>query len=164
MLTSGTKIQIRASGAQVCVDDLAIADLIYDPFQDAYCEVVDILQRTTFIDSSIGGSTSYKLRPVVIRAGAIGNKMPKNDITVSQAQCVFKAMKPMSKYMEVDFTAASMLVQSGTAELVRGKTKVIYFVIFTEQEAAIVANGLPVLSNALSKVDWSAKPASGRLS
>lgn len=164
MLTSGTKIQIRANGAQICVDDLAIADMIYDPFQGAYCEVVDLLQRTTFVDNDIDDSTGHKLRPVVIRAGAIGDQMPKNDITVSQAQCVLRAMKPTSKYVKADFTAASMLVQSGAAELVRGRAKVTYFVIFTEQGATIVADGLPVLSNASAEMDWSSKPAAGRLS
>lgn len=164
MLTSGTKIQIRADGTQICVDDLAIADLIYDPFQDTYCEVVDILRRTTFIDTGIGGSTSQRLRPIVIRAGAIGDQMPKNDITISQAQRVLKTINRNSECITANFTAASTLVQSGNAELVKGKTKVTFFAIFTEQGATIIADGLPVLSEASSKMDWSPKPAALRVS
>lgn len=164
MLTSGTKIQIRADGTQLRVDDLAIADLIYDPFQDTYCEVVDILRRTTFIDTGIGGSTSQRLRPVVIRASAIGDQVPKTDIIISQAQCVLKTINRTSERLAADFAAASTLVQSGNAELVRGKTKVTYFAIFTEQGATIVADGLPVLSTASSEMDWSPKPAALRVS
>ena len=161
MLTSGTKIQIRADGAQIRVDDLAIADLIYDPFQDAYCEVVDIWSGPHLLTILLAAAPAISCGPFVIRAGAIGDRMPKSDITVSQAQCVLKTINPTSRYMVADFTAASTLVQSGARNWSEQSQSDI-FCDFHRKGAAIVADGLPVLSNALSEMDWSAKPASGQ--
>lgn len=146
MLTAGTYIQIRADGATKPIEQLQIADLIFDPFRGEYCEIVDILSRTTELFPAPAQCQVSPLHPVRMKVGSVGDGLPRRDLVTSPSQPVMVRANQRSAKTAFDFSMASTLVENGDAEAVRDATHVTYFAVFTSEEAILVAEGLPTLT------------------
>lgn len=86
MLVKGTKIPVREEGQRLAVENLQISDLVFDPFADKSCEIVDILARSVALDPSPRGVTKHPLQPVLLRRDALGQDRPSEGVLVSPSQ------------------------------------------------------------------------------
>lgn len=84
MIVEDTLITVTADQAERRVQDLRIADRIFNPFTRDHDEIVDILSRTVVPGSRAAAS----LWPKVIPAGSLAPGRPRRDLILSPAQIV----------------------------------------------------------------------------
>ena len=126
MIARGMTIRIRRSGTRVPVQSLAIGDLVYDPFCDNYTEIIDILSRD---------SAGLGQRLVRIRAHALGQASPSEDILVSRQQPVGRSDRQHATGpLRISFGPAYHL-----GEELQLETKL--FALFTERPCCVSVAG-----------------------
>lgn len=87
MLVEDSRIRINAEGDESPVQDLAIADRIFNPITGGYDEISDILQRRVPICDRRSGP----LAPVRIEKGQLLSGKPRQDLLLSPWQLVLVA-------------------------------------------------------------------------
>lgn len=87
MLVQDSRIRITAGGEERPVQDLSIADRIFDPFTEGEDEIADILQRRL----PPCGQRGAALAPVRIGKGQLFSGRPRQDLRLSPWQLVMMA-------------------------------------------------------------------------
>ena len=87
MLVQDSIVRITAEGDERPVQDLSIADRIFNPFTEGYDEITDILQRRI----PLCDRRSRTLAPVLIGKGELFSGRPRHDLRLSPWQLVMMA-------------------------------------------------------------------------
>lgn len=140
--TAGTLIRTRRG--EVAVENLAVDDLVLT-MSNGY-------RRIRWIGSScldkIDLALQPKLRPVCIAAGALGDNMPKADLSVSPQHRVLvcsKIAERMFGASEVLIPAIKLTEMDGIAQCA-GTTEVEYWHMLFDAHEIVFSNGAPTES------------------
>lgn len=146
MLCHDTMITISPRGQQKAVQDLSIADLIYNPITEGFDEISDILAREVPV-------SAISLAPILIRRGDIFAGRPYRDVAVSPAQKVLVSKKCIeTKGLTVVVESEAKLLSSLSISPLSA-TK--YFAIFFDCPRFIHAEGLLLRAYSLDDLSCS---------
>lgn len=133
MLCSETMIAISPRGHQKPVQDLSIADHVYNPITGAFDEVSDILVRTVPCGLEL-------LMPILIKKGEIFPGKPYKDVVVSPRQVVLVHDKSTVVSRGLAVLEAEARTLSSNRFVPNARTK--YFAIFFDRPRFLQADGL----------------------
>jgi hypothetical protein len=127
MIGEGMPVQIRRCGTSTPVEKLTIGDLVYDPMNDNYHELIDILSRNVSADHGQG---------VCIRAGIFRPGIPSRDINVSLEQCIGVSISDNSR--------SSARIEFRPAHTIGSKFSSAnrFYVLFPERSCCISVAGV----------------------
>jgi len=146
MLVKDSIIRITAEGDERPVQDLSIADRIFNPFTEGYDEISDILQRHI----PLCDPRSQLLAPVRIGKGELFSGRPRHDLRLSPWQMVMMAdhTRPPGKPMGLSCYPARD-ISSDRLPPSEGFT---YFAIFFDQPRFLEVNGILVKTYTLEHI------------
>ncbi len=135
--TSGTLIKTREGN--VAVEDLKIDDEVLT-LDQGYQPIRWIGSRTL---SKQALDANPKLRPIRIKAGALGNNMPEQDLMVSPQHRVLANSKIASRMFGVNeiLVGAKHLVQLNGINVADDVTEVVYWHFLFEAHQIVFSNG-----------------------
>lgn len=147
MLVNNTLLRMTRRGACIPVENLSIADYVYDPIADTYDEVVDILSRRI----TYRKATSIGLCPVVIGADALLKGVPNAPTCVSPSQEIVVLRDPsgQGRRVEVVMQPASSIENAMPYETNEDLT---YYCIFFGRKRFLEVNGLNVRAYTLEDI------------
>lgn len=145
MIVEDTLITVSARKAERRVQDLRIADLVYNPLTQTCDEIADILSREVLPNSPEAGS----IWPKVIPAGSIAPERPRRDLAVSPAQ-ILMTLQPSSTDQPVP-SVVEVRADSLDAVPMTDTGPVRYYAIFFDQPRYLDASG--VLARAFTLED-----------
>jgi hypothetical protein len=138
MLSQGLQVLIRDNGQRESVENLKISDLIFDPVEKQYVEIIDILAREICLEAS-----SSPLNPVTIKAGSVLPGRPSQDLLVSPAQTiVFPKIYGTAKYPIITRLAASSFAENAKDSQTAEPNRIKYFALFTENSQLMEVSGV----------------------
>lgn len=145
MLVQDSIIRITAEGDERPVQDLSIADRIFNPFTEGYDEITDILQRRV----PMCDKRSRTLAPVLIGKGELFSGRPRHDLRLSPWQLVMMtdprraANGPtgLSCYPAKDISSDRLPAED-----------IIYFAIFFDRPRFVEVSGVLVQTYTLEDI------------
>lgn len=143
MLVQGTKVLVSDQGEYRPVEHLSVGGFFFDPLTEGYYEISDILTRRLEIRRKIGWQ-GHPLRPVVLKAGSVGDGRPHRDVAVSPFQDVLTkyAPGPDSSTPLVDLQSAERIEASYSSCKRFRRKDATYFAIFTDRPHFMDVSGL----------------------
>ncbi len=126
------------------VEDLEQGDLVYT--QDEGIIGLDMVLHRSLSSADLAAKPA--LRPVRIRAGALGNGLPERDLRVSQQHRMIVNAKTVVRMFDQPevLVAAKMLVGLDGIEIEEDLTPVTYFHLVLEDHNIVFAEGTPTES------------------
>jgi hypothetical protein len=141
MLTGQTRVQIRAEGGSIAIEDLKISDLVYNPLTQEYVEIIDILHRRLMTREGGGEHLLHSNGPIEIPEGAISSGRPAAPLVVSSRQMICLARKFQERHPP---RLECVPAQEVPGAIDRSEAVVCgavdYYAIFFETPQIIVAN------------------------
>ena len=145
MIVEDTLITVSARRAERRVQDLRIADLVYNPLTRSCDEIADILSR----EIQPGSTEARTIWPKVIPAGSIAPMRPRRDLAVSPGQILMTLRPPATD------SPVAGVVEVRADSLNAGEMKetrpIRYFAIFFDHPRYLDAGG--VLARAFTLED-----------
>ncbi|WP_395495865.1 Hint domain-containing protein [Acetobacter sp. KSO5] len=124
---------IRTAKGDVAVEDVRVGDLVLTVTtgQDVYQPVIWAGYQTATVRADLPDDEAGY--PVRIRAGAIANGVPYEDLLITPEHCLF---------LNGRFVPVRMLVNGSSIFYDRSLTQYTYYHVETAQHAVIMANGM----------------------
>lgn len=134
MIVEDTLITVNAGGSERRIQDLCIADRVFDPMSGRTDEVIDILVRRLCMQ------TSTTMRPMTLAVDALAPGRPRNTVAMSPLQVVMLPMQSAEggwrKYVVENFV-------SSIPQAVCGNNRdVLYFAVFFERPRYLDVSGI----------------------
>lgn len=146
MLMQDTRIRITAEGEERPVQELSIADRIFNPFTEGEDEITDILQRKLPLCSRRGPA----LAPVRIGKGQLFSGRPRQDLRLSPWQLVMVA-----ETRRLARGPASLLCYPAkdiSSERLPLTGDITYFALFFDRPRFVEASGVLVQTYTLEDI------------
>ncbi|SDE49005.1 Hint domain-containing protein [Paracoccus isoporae] len=144
----GLKVNCYASGTlirtprgEVAVEDLAAGDLV-NTVDDGAAPILWIGHRKL---DRVDLQSEPQLRPILIRAGALGEGLPVADLVVSpQHRILVRGAIPQRMFGQAEIlVAAKQLVELPGIEVIEDTQEVAYFHLLLADHQLVWANGAP---------------------
>lgn len=144
MIVAGTQVTVSADGHERPVQDLCIADRVFDPMSGTCDEIVDILARRVCLRSA------RLHRPLALLPDALAPGRPRHRVELSPAQVV---MLPVGSQDGGWRKHIAESLASGMAEATPGLAgEVSYFAIFFDRPRYLDVSGIMMRAYTLEDI------------
>jgi hypothetical protein len=134
MIIEDTLITVNSDGAERRIQDLCIADRVFDPISGRTDEVIDILARRIWMQ------TSSTMRPMTLAVDALAPGRPRNTVAMSPSQVVMVPMASAEggwrKHVVENLVSSMPQAVCGTSGCF------LYFAVFFERPRYLDVSGI----------------------
>lgn len=145
MLVEDSRIRINAEGEERPVQDLAIADRIFNPFTEGYDSIVDIHRRRV----QLCDHRSHALTPVLIEKGQLFSGAPRHDLRLSPWQLVM--MVDRKRVANGPFSLSCYPAKDISNDRIPATGDITYYAIFFDRHRFIEVSGVLLKSYTLEE-------------
>lgn len=145
MLVEDSRIRINAEGEECPVQDLAVADRIFDPLTEGYDSIIDIHRRRV----QLCDQRSRALTPVLIEKGQLFSGAPRHDLRLSPWQLVMMVERKRAANAPMSLSCYPAKDISNDRIPVTGD--ITYYAIFFERHRFLDVSGVLLKSYTLEE-------------